>query len=265
MKVRDIMKPARWTIGPHESLSRAEQTMAHRRLRQLIVVDAGAIVGLLTDRDILDYRAHAKADGEWWRAPVRSAMQRIPDTGSPDEDVASATDRLARSPVDVLPVVEQGILIGQITATDLFEAERIPAEPSPHPLTAADAMTAPAVSVRPTDSLLDAARLMVDHQIRHLPVVEDGEVVGMISDRDIRTVAGDPVRYVESRDGEGAQEPSVRDAMTPAALTVHANRPLRDIANELADEKVGALPVVDMDGKLVGIVSYVDALRALAA
>jgi CBS-domain-containing membrane protein len=58
---------------------------------------------------------------------------------------------------------------------------------------------------------------------------------------------------------------NVRDAMAPTALTVRENRPLRDVANELADEKVGALPIVDADGKLVGIVSYVDVLRALAA
>jgi acetoin utilization protein AcuB len=106
---------------------------------------------------------------------------------------------------------------------------------------------------------------MVDHQGRHLPVVENDEVVGMLSDRDIRTLVGDPVRYVESREGDGARDLSVRDAMVPAALTVHSNRPLREVANELADEKVGALPIVDMDGKLLGIVSYVDALRALAA
>lgn len=264
MKVKEIMRPARWTIGPDDSLGRAERIMARRRLHQLLVVDAGAITGLLSERDILDYRASA-ADEDWWRVPVGRAMQGIPATANPDESVASAIDRLAKSPVDVLPIVEHGFLIGQITATDLFEAERIPIEPSPLPITAADAMTEPAVSVRPTDSLLDAAKLMVDHQVRHLPVVEDGAVVGMLSDRDIRTVAGDPVRYVESREADGARMLNVRDAMAPTALTIRENRPLRDVANELADEKIGALPIVDADGKLIGIVSYVDALRALAA
>jgi len=264
MKVKEIMRPARWTIGPDDSLGRAERIMAHRRLHQLLVVDAGAIRGLLSERDILDYRASAAADEDWWRVPVGRAMQGIPATANPDESVASAIDRLAKSPVDVLPIVEHGFLIGQLTATDLFEAERIPIEPSPQPITAADAMTEPAVSVRPTDSLLDAAKLMVDHQVRHLPVVEDGAVVGMLSDRDIRTVAGDPVRYVESRERDGARMLNVRDAMAPTALTIRENRPLRDVANELADEKIGALPIVDADGKLIGIVSYVDALRALA-
>jgi CBS domain-containing protein len=257
------MRPARWTVGPDDSLGKAERIMARRRLHQLIVVDAGAIAGLLSERDILDYRASRRGEEDWWRAPVRRAMQGIPATVSPDEIVASALDRLASSPVDVLPVVEHGFLIGQLTATDLCEAERAPSEPTKRPLTAADAMTEPALSVSPTDSFVEAAKLMVDHKVRHLPVIENGTVIGMLSDRDIRTVAGDPVRYVEAR--EGANQLSVRDAMAPAALTVHPNRPLREVATELADERVGALPVVDLDGKLIGIVSYVDALRALAA
>ncbi len=265
MKVRDIMRPARWTIRPDDSLGRAERIMAHRRVHQLLVVDAGALVGLLSERDVLDYRTGMTPGENWWRTPVRAAMQAIPAIANPDEALAEAINRLAKSSVDVLPVVEHGFLIGQLTPTDLFEAERIPIVPTGEALTVRDAMTEPAVSVSPTDSLLDAAKLMVDHQVRHLPVVEDGAVVGMLSDRDIRTVAGDPVRYAESRERDGADELNVRDAMAPTALTIHANRPLRDLAHELADEKIGALPVVDEDGKLLGIVSYVDALRALAA
>ncbi len=263
MKVRDIMRPARWTIGPEDPLGRAERMMVRRRVHQLLVVDAGALAGFLSERNVLDFRVSADTNEDYRRAPVRHAMRGIPATANPDETVASAIERLSTSPIDVLPVVEHGFLIGQITAIDLFEAERTPGAPS-LPLTVADAMTEPAVSVSPTDSLLDAAKLMVDHQIRHLPVVENDEVVGMLSDRDIRTVAGDPVRYMESRESDGARMLSVRDAMAPTALTIHPNRSLRDLANELADEKIGALPVVDTDGKLLGIVSYVDALRAFA-
>jgi len=265
MKVREIMRPARWTIGPDDTLGRAERIMARRRLHELLVVDAGAIAGLLSERDVLDYRAENRSDDDWWRAPVRRAMEGVPATASPDEPVASAIDLLAKSPVDVLPIVQNGFLIGQLTPSDLFEAERRPIGPSPEPVTAADAMTEPAVTVAPTDSLLEAAKLMVDHQVRHLPVIEDGEVVGMLSDRDIRTLVGDPVRFAEARQGNGAPELNVRDAMAPTALTVHGNRPLSEVAKELADEKLGALPVVDTEGKLIGIVSYVDALRALAA
>ena len=263
MTVKDIMRAARWTIGPADTLGKAERIMARRRLHQLLVVDGGAVVGLVSERDLLDQRARAAPDEGWQQVPVRRAMQAPPATARPDDPVATAINRLANSAADVLPIVDHGALVGQLTATNLFEAERRPRAPLAPPITAADAMTEPAVAVAPTDSLLDAARLMVDHQVRHLPVVEAGTVVGMLSDRDIRTVAGNPVRYVEA--GKGDHPLSVRDAMAPTALTIHANRPLREVATELADEKVGALPIVDGDGRLVGIVSYVDALRALAA
>ena len=265
-KVKDIMRPARWTIGPDETLGRAQQIMARRRLHHLLVVDAGAIAGLLSERDVLDQRG-GDGGGDWKRRPVRRAMTGAPPTVSPEDLIPTAINRLAKSPVDVLPVVERGFLIGQITALDLFEAEPRPVERAPRPVTvtAADAMTEPAVAVAPTDSLVDAATLMVDHQVRHLPVVQDGEVIGMLSDRDIRTLAGDPVRFAQSRETGGARELNVRDAMSSTALTVHPNRPLSELAKELIDEKVGAVPVVDMDGRLMGIVSYVDALRALTA
>ena len=262
MHVRDIMKPARWTIGPDDPLARAERIMAHRRIHELLVVDAGAVSGLLSERDVLDQRAHAGADDAWWRTPVRIAMRVVPATAAPEDSLHEAIDRLAQSALGVLPIVEHGLLIGQVTALDVFEAEHLPVEPLSRAITVADAMTEPAVSVGPGESLLEAARLMVDHQVRHLPVVEGGVVIGMLSDRDIRTVAGDPVRYADSCESTGL---SVRDAMTRTALTIHPHRPLRDLADELADERIGAIPVVDMDGNLVGIVSYVDALRALAA
>lgn len=262
--VRDIMRPARWTTRPDDTLGRAAQIMAHGRRHQLLVVDAGALAGVISERDVLDRRVVAKSGEDWWHMPVRSVMQGIPITAGPDDPVADAIDRLARSPVDVLPIVENGFVVGEITATELFQAERISAEPPPGPVTAAEAMTEPAVWIGPTDSLLDAARLMVDHQIRHLPVVDNGEVIGMLSDRDIRTIAGDPVRYLESRQDNGARMLNVRDAMARAPLTVRGDRPLTEVANQLADERVGALPVVDAEGKLIGIVSYVDALRALA-
>lgn len=265
MKVRDIMRPARWTVAPESTLNRAERIMARRRLHHLLVTDAGALAGLLSERDLLDARTDGTPGEAWWRMPVRSAMQDVPPTAAPDDSVESAIARLADSPVDVLPVVEQGFLIGQITATDLFEAERSPAERPRAPLTAADAMSEPAVAVGPGDSLLEAARLMVDHQVRHLPVVEDGEVIGMLSDRDIRTVAGDPVRFADSREDAGTRMASVRDAMATTVVTVRGDRPLAEVANELVDERFGALPVVDGDGRLLGVISYVDVLRAFAA
>jgi acetoin utilization protein AcuB len=265
MKMRDIMKPVRWTIRSDDTLGTAEWIMARRRLHHLFVVDGGKLAGFLTDRDVLDFRAEAKEDPQWWRASVAGAMQAIPVTANPDEPSNKATERLADSPVDVLPIVERGFVVGQVSASDVLEAELWPIEPPPQPpTTAADVMSQPVIAVDPEDSLLEAATLMVDHEIRHLPVVEGGNVVGMLSDRDIRTIAGDPTRFVESEEREDMRRLNVRDAMTKDVISVRADRPIAEVAHEFAAERIGAIPVVDAGGKLIGIVSYLDALRALA-
>lgn len=263
MRIRDIMRPARWTIDQNDTLGRAERRMVRRRLRQLFVVASGQLTGILSARDILDYRAKVAGNGGWWSAPVDYAMQRGPATAAPDDTVEVAAQRLSGSRIDVLPVVEDGLLVGVVSATDVLEAELRP-RAAPEPLVVADAMSEPVITVAPTDSLLDAVSLMVDHEIRHLPVVEDGAIVGILSDRDVRAIAGDPERFLASGD-TGARLLNVRDAMTRTAITVPFDRPLRQLAAELADDRIGALPVVDADGKLVGILSYVDALRAMAA
>jgi acetoin utilization protein AcuB len=245
-------------------LSVAERIIARRRVRELPVVESGKLVGMLSAQDILDYRADAEPGERWWRAPASEAMRPLPQTAGPDDLVSAVSDRLAASASESLPIVERGFLIGIVSATDVLDAELRSVVPRARSrVTAADAMTDTPVTVKPTDSLIEAANLMVENQIRHLPVVEDGRVVGMLSDRDIRTVAGDPVRFVESRDS-GAEDLSVRDAMTEDTVTIPADRPITEIATDLIDEEVGALPVVDRAGKVIGVVSYVDALRVLA-
>jgi acetoin utilization protein AcuB len=237
--------------------------MVRRRLRQAFVVSSGQLTGILSARDILDYRARTAGNGGWWHAPVEKAMQRAPATAGPDEALDVAMQRLSASTSDVLPVVERGLLVGVLSATDILDAELRPVV-EPEPLVAADAMSEPVITVRPTDALLDAVSLMVDHQFRHLPVVEDGEPVGILSDRDVRTAVGDPVRFLEAS-AAGPPALSVRDVMTRTAVTVPSDRPLSELASQLVDDRVGALPVIDPDGHVVGIVSYVDVLRAMAA
>jgi acetoin utilization protein AcuB len=261
MKMRDVMRPARWVVSKDARLRTAEHLMARHRVRQLPVVDGGKLVGLLSERDLLAYRAYDGQRAEWWRAPVVAAMQAAPETASPDDDVD--LDRLASDGIEALPIVEDEYLVGIVRPTDVLDAEIETSAPPVRraDMTAADAMTEHPWTCRPGDSLLDAAKLMVDYEVRHLPVVEDGELVGILSDRDIRTVVGDPAQFVET----GDDELSVHDAMTPNPVTVPAGRRLREIASELIEDDIGALPVVDAAGKLVGIISYVDALRALAA
>jgi CBS domain-containing protein len=114
--------------------------------------------------------------------------------------------------------------------------------------TAASVMTPEPVVIGPGDLLQDAVERMARFDIRHLPVVtEEGEVIGMLSDRDLR-IAMKSIAVAR-----------VSSAMTPMPMAVPPTAPLHEVALALADERIGALPVVD-EGRLVGIVSHVDLL-----
>ena len=163
-----------------------------------------------------------------------------------------------------MPVVDVGKLLGIATVTDVLDAEvREAMQPAPiRVATAADAMTPWPYIVAPETPLGDAVQMMFEYQIRHLPVVDDkGAVAGMLSERDVRSAVGDPVDFLNVR---GGRKLLVRDVMTYPVVVVPFDRPLLELAGAFADSKIGALPIVDRSGALIGIVSYVDALRLLA-
>ena len=96
----------------------------------------------------------------------------------------------------------------------------------------------------------EAMDVLQSLEIRHLPVVNDErEVVGMLSDRDLREVRSDRM------DGR------VTEIMSTNVFSVEEEDDIEDAVELMLDNKIGAVPVVDGEGALVGIISYVDVLR----
>lgn len=106
-------------------------------------------------------------------------------------------------------------------------------------------------------SLLDVSDRMAAHKIRHLPVVENGVVVGVISAEDIETLHRSPHVPFE--------EATVADAMTPAPYVVSIFAPLQEVVRTMAAARYGSAIIVDNHKRLRGIFTTVDALRLLAA
>jgi acetoin utilization protein AcuB len=261
MRIRDIMRPGPLTISVSDSLGIAQRMMARSHIRHLPVLDGDRLVGMLSERDVLGARASGTT---WWTRRVADAMSTPVHTAAPDDPVAEVAGRLAASKLGAMPIVEMGKLLGIATVSDLLDAEvREAMAPAPIQVaTAADAMTPWPYTVSPDALLGEAVARMVDHHIRHLPVVDSrSNVVGMLSERDVRTAVGDPVQYLEMR---GPVRMRVKDVMTRPVVAIPFDRPLIELARAFADHQIGALPIVDKFGALIGIVSYVDALRMLA-
>jgi acetoin utilization protein AcuB len=132
-------------------------------------------------------------------------------------------------------------------------------------MTARELMTENPVRVPVHAKVREAAQLLQTLDIRHLPVVdEDGALVGMLSDRDLRSLS---VPYVVTDEYVGnvqtALDANVASLMTSDVLSVEPESDATEIVELMLEHKIGAVPVTEPDGTLVGIVSYMDVLREL--
>jgi acetoin utilization protein AcuB len=126
-----------------------------------------------------------------------------------------------------------------------------------------DCMTAPANSLSKDACLLDAVLTFRRTGFRHLPIVDDGRIVGIISERDIQRVSPSLLSNVVQDEYNSVFEKTrLKDVMTRDPLTVTPDTPLRDAAIILNEQKVGCL-LVAVEGKLVGIITVIDMLHAL--
>jgi CBS domain-containing protein len=127
-------------------------------------------------------------------------------------------------------------------------------------------MTQPVITTRPETSVAEARTLLAKRQIRHLPVTgEGGELLGIITERDIRLNLPSPATTLSVWEMNHLLEKlSVGEVMTKAVITISPYRGAREAARIMVDHKIGALPVMEA-GRLVGIVTESDLLRAFAA
>lgn len=125
-------------------------------------------------------------------------------------------------------------------------------------------MTAPAITVEPSTMLLDAALTFRSSSIRHLPVLQDGQLVGLLTDRDIQRCA--PSRLIpvteDVYNGVFAGN-TVERVMTRDPRSVSPDLPLAEAIAQMQQARYGCLLVVDQQDQLVGILTRSDLVDAL--
>ncbi len=132
----------------------------------------------------------------------------------------------------------------------------------PDPVPVKEWMTQPVTTIGAHAPVRQA--VMKTRKIRHLPVVEnDGRLIGIVTDRDLRQMVFDPA--IQERLGAGVDALgalTVREIMPWAVITVRPESGIRQASRLMREQKVGALPVVE-DGRVVGMLTERDLLRAL--
>lgn len=300
--VHDVMSREVQFVTPQTPIAQAIEMLIGKRFRALPVVDPQQrVVGILTDGDVLRRLelpdasvAAALTEGEL--AGQLNALRRsqlvVADlmhtdvvTVKADESVASAIQIMTERNIKRLPVVDgDGRLIGMVSRVDVLRAMAQPQvgelpqrAPSPgQHVTVSEIMTGevPTVSAdmplnNVVDLLLGAAQrrvVVVDPQRRVLGIITDGDLIRRASASErsglLQKLAGRLGRDRES--GVALAKRTAAEVMTPNPVTVTPDTPLLAALRLLLQHGIKRLPVVDADGKLVGLVGRGAIMQSLA-
>jgi len=195
------------TIPSNRSMLDASHFMEQQGVRHLCVADGEEIVGLISIRDLVRYFVYGESgpirelDNVY--RPLSVLMRTVIETIDGDETVHQAAQRMAEKHIGALLVRQAGEVTGILTERDLIQ--KILAEnQDPKQIQVNGVMTQSIIGIDINRTVYDASDLMAEKWIRHLPVTENGKIVGILSVRDlIRMVAlRDRPRFLRQKSGK---------------------------------------------------------------
>jgi CBS domain-containing protein len=251
------------TLNVDDHCRRAAELMKEFHIRHLPIVDQELPVGMVSERNLLaaigwwgNRPKHADAPITDWaeRLPVNEVMSTPLVCLPPDASLQKAARLMLIKKISAVALVGDGQLQGIVTETDFLHLCTGGAGWQQQKVI--EQMTAHVLQVSPDELIRTAWHLMREKQIRHLVVMEDDSLQGILSDRDL--LAG--ITW-EAAALDGIQE-QVRHIMTTPVSTIAPEATVADAARRMFDRKIGALPVLDQ-GYLAGIITETDLLQVL--
>lgn len=251
MRVADLMSSSPVTVPADAGVEKAILLMDAHEIRHLVVVEGSVVVGVISDRDLLEFSGwHAPESTprqQTGRQSVRDIMHVRPVTASPETTVIEAASHFVTDRIGCIPVISDDHLVGIVTERDLLTActNRHGEDAKDPPVS--ELMTGSPESVGVDETLDEATERCRSAGLRHLPVLDGDRVVGVLSDRDLRRAHG------LGRHGEAP----VQEFMTKDVVTIAPDHGVREAARCMNELVISCLPVTD-GTSLVGILSLED-------
>lgn len=258
MKAKDLMTKEVLAVDKDERLETVLDTMTKHRVSKVVVVEKGHIVGVLTDGDIADELGAIKNRGvPASHLHASSAMRKKFPSVAPDADIRSVVEMLIEEDAGIVPVVMDHVCLGVITASDALSLVT-----SDKPL--ADIATNHLHVVSPDDRVIHARRVMMDHHVERVPVLDHGKLVGLVGEMDIaRGFARFKSTVADKHQAAAIQRFLVKDIMQQTVITGTPEMTARQAVVLMKKEDVGSLPIMRGE-RITGIVTRTDLLRLIA-
>ncbi|NOZ76702.1 MAG: CBS domain-containing protein [Euryarchaeota archaeon] len=241
--VKDVV-----TLEKGRKLTDATSLMKKNRISRVVVTDNGNLYGILTKTDIVRHMgslSHGSVLPSTLRVSSVASSELV--TIESDASLKEAAKLLYNKGISSLPVVDDGQLKGILTTTDLARTLRDSQQPIE------DIVTKP-YPVGPEDRVVHARRVMLDNDVDRVVVLEEGRIVGILTERDVgaalEAFKKDADRYQSSR----IRQLKIGDVMTRDVVSLDISARVGDFCKLLLDKRISGVPVT-REGKLVGMVT----------
>lgn len=260
MRISEIMEKniRKVSIDKDQLLSDAIEMMKKQNSSTLLCVNENKLAGILTERELADRLGSSKTKSmKASSLHVSTSMFYKPKVVSPDTDLTEAAEIMLKERISGIPVIENEDPVGLITYNEMTQiCQKLDDAPL------SKIMSRKPITVSIDDRLIHARSLLFDKDVSVLPVLDGGKLIGMISEGMIaRAFAAFRDKVPDRHQDERLRYILVSDAMMSNPPTLKAEDSIGEAARIMLEEGMRAIPIIDDNDELIGIVSKTDMVR----
>lgn len=258
MKMRDVMTEQVITVGKNDDLKHVMDLMEKHNVTKVPVLSDGKLVGIISDNMIAKKLGSSRKRGiKPSGIHASSVMEKDFEIAHPDAPLAEWLPKVGLPGLTMVPIVTKGELVGVHTKANLLELVE-----SDEPVTTI--MSDPVITVNPVDRLVHARRKLLDNKIARLPVVEGGEVVGILHEAQIAQAFAALLKDVAFEHQQArSRELVAQDWMKTPVITARTDMTIRQVAELMMKKQIGGVPLLDDTGALKGWVTRTDLAQTI--
>lgn len=266
MHVKDIMSREVFSVDKDQNIKDALKIMKKHNISRLPVLNTNTdkvkeMVGIMTEKDIARRLGSSRYGN---LAPshfhISTVMTEHPLTTESTRSIGTAAQLMIENNIGGIPVVDEGQIKGIVTKTDFIKTCK---GRTYQEVTVRDRMTADPVVVSSQDRLVHARRMIFDEDVGRLLVMEDDELEGIVTAKDIansmisfRKIV--PDKYKPAR----IRNLLVEDIMTQNVKTVSGDASIEEVSSIMVENDFSGLPVVE-NGNVVGVITKTDLMKLI--
>jgi len=261
MQIKNLMSEDLITVDKDQNLSDALKLLRKHNVSRLPVTNNKELVGIISERDIANKLGSSKYESmPASRLHISSVMVKDVFTVPKTMQLEDVAKLMLDNGIGSVPVMDDEKMVGIVSKADFVTLATGIAFDK---ITVKEIMSKKLVTVSPTERIVHARRQMLEAHVGRVPVVDDGELVGMITSKDLMRAFIDfrkkvPEKYQKSQ----IKELLVEDIMSTKPTFVSKDMSITEVSELIMETGYNGLPVVE-DGEVVGIITQTDILKLI--